>query len=40
MQIKERDERVGAERAKAKAERIEKLKQEAAGQDSAAQQEL
>lgn len=38
VQIKERDERVGAERAKAKAERIEKLRREAAGQSSAKQE--
>jgi hypothetical protein len=38
VQIKERDERVGAERAKAKAERIEKLRREAAGESSAKQE--
>ena len=40
MQIKERDERVGAERAKAKAERIEKLRREDAGAEAAAKTEL
>jgi hypothetical protein len=40
VQIKERDERVGAQRAKAKAERIEKLRQEEADAADTSRPEL